>query len=377
MVRHDKVRKRWIVAVDLGRDPATGKRRRRWRTALDRESAKRIERELLQNRDAGAVIPSSRMTLAQFIDDIFLPGYCAVKVRARTLQGYESIIRAHIRPALGHIRLVDLTTDKSDKFYAGMLANGLSKRSVLHVHRLLHSILEQARRYKYIIANPVKDATLPTPDKAEIVAFEYDEVERFLQAAKNSRYYTLYLAALHTGMRRSELCGLKWSDVDLVTGVIAVRRVLYRIRGKGLVEAEPKTAKSNRLVPITAPLMKILSDHRAWLNFRMLNGLKRSVSDHDYVFPNSNLGPQDPDRVTRDFHRIVVENGLGRTTFHGLRHTFATLAKESGMATKDISDVLGHSTIATTADIYQHSKVWLQKEAMEKFSLKLNEGGKE
>jgi len=371
----NKKRQRYIVTLRQGRDPVTGKSKRFYKSVRTKEEAEALDHEVRGHKLQNIIIPSSKTTLKNYIEDSFLPGYCQIKVRERTRQGYESIINSHILPALGYMRLVDITTERIDRFYAGLLQAGLSKTTVHHIHAVLRLILDQARKNKYLIINPAIDASAPGIERAEIQSFDFDQAARFMEVAQDSFYFNLYRVAINTGMRRSELCGLKWSDIDFNLSRIAVRRVVYRIRGQGLVVAEPKTKKSNRLIPMTDELAGIFQEHKGWMNWRMMEGLHRPIQDDDFVFLNVALGPQDPDRVGRDFHRIVTENDLGSITLHGLRHTFATLARETGMDIKDISDILGHSTTATTTDIYQHSKVWLQKEALQDFSLKLNKGG--
>jgi len=370
-------RQRYIVTVRQGRDPGTGKPKRYFKSARTKEEAEMLDHEARGHKLKNVTIPSAKTRLRDYINESFIPGYCHLKVRPRTYQGYEVIINRHIIPAMGHFRLTDITTEQIDRFYAALLQAGLSRTTVHHIHAVLRLIFEQARKQKYVITNPAADASAPAIDRVEIQSFDFGQVTRFLEAARGSRYFTLYRVALNTGMRRSELCGLRWCDVNFEMGVIAVRRVAYRIRGKGLVVAEPKTRKSNRLIPMTDELAEILNTHKKWVNWKMLEGLHRPVSEEDHVFLNSNLGPQDPDRVSRDFHMIVKKHNLGDITLHGLRHTFATLSRQSGVDIKDISDILGHSTTATTSDIYQHSKVWLQKESLQDFSRKLNQGGSE
>lgn len=368
----DKKRKRYIVTMRQGRGKP-----RFWKSVRTLEEAEALDNELRGYKLKSQQVPPSKTRLTEYIENNFLPGYCQVKVRDRTRQGYESIINTHILPALGYMRLTDITTNIIDRFYAALLQTGLSKTTVHHVHTLLRLILDQARKHKYIIVNPAVDATAPGLQRAEIQCFDFDEVERFKEAAKGSRFYVLYQTALNTGMRRSELCGLRFCDISFDLGMIAVRRVVYRIKGKkGLKVDDPKTTKSRRFIPMTDELADILTTHKTLLNMQFKEDLHRPLNEDDYVFVNVNLGPQDPDKVSKDFHEIVEKNNFGSITFHGLRHTFATLARDEGVDIKDISDILGHSTVATTSDIYQKTKVWLQRKSLENFSRKLNQGAK-
>jgi len=354
-------RDRWNVSIDLPRQ--NGKRRRRWCTVGSKAEALQKERELLYQADQGIDVPSAKLTLKQYIAE-WLEGYCRVSIRPRTRQGYESICRVHIVPELGHIKLMDLRPNHIDRMYAHKLESGLSKQTVCHIHRTLFGILRHAQRSGVLIQNPATQVSPPRPSRYEVKIMSISQLHHFLDV--DHPFHVIFFTAAYTGMRRSELTGLQWRDVDLDGATLQVRRIVYRIKGEGLQQAEPKTPKSKREIAMPPQLCIVLRNHRQAVECEC-SILGIDINPTDYVFTKADGSPYDPDRISKEFNRIIKSLGWSGITFHSLRHSHATHLLESGVPLKLVSERLGHSTIATTGDIYLHPDARLHKDAAERY----------
>ena len=206
----------------------------------------------------------------------------------------------------------------------------------------------------------------PRPHKTEIRTLDPTGLYTLLEAAKDTPYYTLFLLAAHTGMRRSELLGLRWKDVDLDMATLSVTQVMHRLKGGRVVYDEPKTANSRRLVALTPASVLALRAHSERQEaHRALLGI--ALSEDSLVFSYPDGSPPVPDRVTWAFATLVRKLGLGHIRFHDLRHTHATLMLRQGVHPKIVSERLGHSTVSITLDTYSHVTPGLQEAAANGF----------
>lgn len=221
-----------------------------------------------------------------------------------------------------------------------------------------------AVRENLIPSNPADRARPPRDDRdREMVAWTADQTRAFLDRAGDDRLQALWLLAITTGMRRGELLGLKWSDVDLDGGRLSIRRALISVNYQ-IQESPPKTAKSRREISLDPGTVAAL---RAWRKIQSEEKLRwgPAWSDNDWVFTKESGEALHPDRVSKLFLRLVAQAGLRRIPFHSLRHGWATLALEAGVPAKVVQERLGHSTITTTLDIYSHMVKKLDEEAAE------------
>ena len=192
--------------------------------------------------------------------------------------------------------------------------------------------------------------------------WDVDTILRFLEATRAGRFGTLYRFATLTGMRRSEICGLKWDCVDLSKSSLSVVNTLQRIAGYGLVEGQPKTAKSRRFIALSPDTVDLMHGIRGRQIEQRLS-VGDAWRESGYVFTEVDGSPIVPDKVTQDFARVVKRSGLPYLSFHGLRHVHATLLLLAGTNPKIVSERLGHSNIAITMDIYSHVLPGLQEAA--------------
>lgn len=306
----------------------------------------------------GIVFDASTLTVGQWLDswlsDNLKPLVDAGKMAYSTHKRYAGIVRAHLKPALGHRKLKDLNRVEVRRFYASK-GETLSPRSVDYIHITLQKALSQAVKDDVIPRNVAAGerphSTRHThPDRINALARE--QARALLDAARGARNEALYVAALHTGLRQGELLGLKWSDIDLDAGKLSVRRSL-KIAEHGLDFGPPKNNASRRAVKLNKTVTAALRAHRARQNEERMAA--RVWSDADLVFPNRAGDPLNPANLyNRDYKPLLKRAGLEGFTFHALRHTFATALFADGVHPKRVQSLLGHSSITQTMDTYSH-----------------------
>ena len=327
-----------------------------------KREAERVLRERVGAVDAGAYIEKSDTKVSEFMDR-WLSTYVATNTSLKTQEGYRYFITTHINPLLGSIPLQRLTGSHVQQLYAVMLDKSLSAMTILHCHRILKGALSRAVQWGELIRNPADSATPPRPEKKELKTWDAETFQRFLHAARDSKFRDFYHLAALTGLRRSEICGLKWSDVDLDQGSLRVVRTLQRIEGMGLVEGQPKTARSRRTIALSPGATELLRSIRAQqAERRLVAGEVWKGNDH--VFTTLEGAPIGGSRVSIDFAKIVREHNLPHLTLHGLRHTAASLMIAGNVHARAIADILGHSSISITMDVYGHLLNDTQRDAV-------------
>ncbi len=290
----------------------------------------------------------------------WLDTYAATNTTAKTQQGYRQNLK--YADPLSAIPLQSLTAQQIQGIYASMTKKGLSNTTVVQLHRILHKALGTGVKWGLLTRNVADAATPPRIDRKELEMWDLETIHLFLDAAVGHRYQDFYHLALLTGMRRSELAGLQWASVDLVNGRLSVVKTLQRISGQGLVEGQPKTARSRRSIALSPDAVSRLHEIRG----RQI-GQQVEVGEiwqaTGFVFTQSDGRPIDPDSTTKDFTKLIKAVRLPHMTVHGLRHAHATMLLEEGVNPKVVSERLGHATIATTMDVYSHVLPGLQEQA--------------
>ncbi len=285
-------------------------------------------------------------------------------LRPRTLRRYEEYVRLHAIPELGRLPLSRLTPHHLQRLYAGRLDAGLSQTTVAHRHAVLHRARGQATRWGLTARNVADLVTPPRIVRHDMQALSPEQARAFLAAAREERLEALYAVALTTGMRQGELLALRWRDVDLEGGRLQVVATLQRTRD-GFTFAEPKTGHSRRQVGLTEAAIVSLREHRSKQAAEQL-WLGAAWEDKDLVFANEVGRPiEATNLLRRSFSPLLERAGLPRIRFHDLRHTAATLMLGRGVQPKIVSEMLGHSQIAVTLDLYSHVTPTMQKAATE------------
>lgn len=303
-----------------------------------------------QDQDNGVDLSAKRETVAQYLTR-WLKASVKPAVKTKTYEGYESIVRVRVVPRIGKRDLSKLTPLHLQELYADLATDGLAARSIRHTHAVLRRAFRQAVRWGLIARNPCDGATPPKAARTEPAVWTAEQAGAFLVATAQHPMHALYVLALSTGMRQGELLGLRWGDVDLAGGRLTVQRAVQRQRDGKLHFVAPKTAKSRRSIVLGSVAVAALTAQRDRLAF-VRKAAGERWAEQDLIFPNETGGPLDPSWQTAVFKQAVNAAGLPPIRFHDLRHTAATLLLTKGTHPKIVADLLGHTSIAITLDVY-------------------------
>ena len=341
---------RWTAAVDLGW--SSGRRRRKVvYGATRREVAGKLATLIRAHRE-GQLMADERTTFATFMDTWL----AAVRpsLRPGTWQRYEQYARLHSVPMLGHRPLSKIGPADLQLLYADRLAAGSSPTSVRHLHRFLHRVFDQAVRWGATSRNPVTLVDPPRVVRHEFRALTAAEARCLVTGLQGDRLAALYVLALTTGMRQGELLALRWADLDLPARRLAIRGSLHRDPGGGWTIREPKTDHSRRQVVLSPMAATAIQRHRLRQNAERLDA-GNLWEDNDLVFANHVGRPlSSQNLLQRHFHPLLERLSLPKIRFHDLRHTAATLLLSEGVHPKIVSEMLGHTEIGITMNLYSH-----------------------
>jgi len=364
---------KWEITIDIGREPTIGKRVRHFETVKGtKKDAQRRLAELQVSVEQGTYIKQTRqMTVAVWLKR-WLDGYAASNLALKTRESYEQELLNYVIPSLGGIRLGDLRSHHIQEYIAKALSEGrkrttggLSHRTVQYHYRILSKALDDAIRMGLIVVNPCKGVNSPKPAHTDIPAIGPDELSQLIAAMRESSYYLYYYTLLLTGLRRSELLALKWKDVDLELACMYVAHSLHRLGDGTIIIKEPKTSRGRRPVDLPLSLVSLLRQHRFEREVQRTI-LSRSLTEDDFVFFQPDGSPLNPSTVTHTFAKVAARAGMPHIRLHDLRHIHATMLLKVGIHPRVVQERLGHSSIATTLDIYSHTVPGLQKAAAER-----------
>ena len=361
----------WELTVDLGRD-SNGRRRRRYTNVKGTKSkAQRKLRELVSALDQGASLDQSEVSVGDFLSS-WLTSYADVNTGPRSAEGYRQKIRLHITPYIGDVRLTKLSPQHVQNLYSQLHDKGLSARSIIHCHRILKGALKRAMKWGLLGWNVCETVDPPKAVRKEMKAMTFEEVQLFLTAAAESPYRVFFFVSTYTGMRRSELLGLRWSSTDLERGTISIHETLQRITGQGLQVLPTKTASARRMIPIPKDVVTVLTGFRIKQQ-QDCETLGSAWKTSDLVFRHPDLRPFDPNTLSHAFSDVIKKAGMSGVRLHDLRHTHASLMLKKHVDPKTISARLGHSSVVITLDTYSHLLPGMQEEAIERFSQGMDE----
>lgn len=297
------------------------------------------------------------LTVEQFLDEWMETK--AMTLSSTTLAWYRYVIARHIAPELGRLRMSQLRPVHVQRLYASKLQQvpggpkPISRSTARCIHRVLHAALSSAVRLQVIERNPCDAVEVPTGGRPRPRYWRPEEAARFLNAARNDRLFALFHLALGTGLRRGELLGLRWTDVDLDRQSLTVSQVRVRA-GSEIVTKEPKTPGSHRSIALSPAVCDTLRRHKE-VQSRESALMQEAYEDHGLVFAAIDGRPLNPDYIgCQYFRRLISLARVPEINFHGLRHTHATLLALGGVPLKTVSARLGHSSVKITGDIYSH-----------------------
>jgi integrase len=318
-------------------------------------------RKAQQAHEQGTLVSASRQSVKDYLKHWL--GIHGPTIKASTWATYGYNLNANIIPTLGHIPLQKLTPDQIQKCYTGLAEEGLKASSIRFIHTILKSALADAIEWGKLARNPCSKVKLPRIEKHDIMPLTQEQTQVLLQYIRGHKLECLVSLALATGMRQGELLALHWHDIDFEQKVVQIRRTLSYIPKKGLSEEEPKTAKSRRSITLTAFAIDALKQHRTAQVEARLQSCAR-WQDKDLVFCNGQGGYIWHMNMETAFKRLLQEAGLPARRFHDLRHTAAVALIIKGVHPKVIQEILGHSSIVITMDIYGHVFPSMQRDAM-------------
>jgi integrase len=328
--------------------------KRRYVSGKTKEEARRNLRRARGEAERGLVFDADNLQVGEYLDR-WLSDSVNDTVKATTFERYEQIVRLHLKPALGRVKLKGLTPAHVRGLYREKLEAGSSARTVRYIHTTLHKALKQAVMDGLIPRNVTESVKPPQPSREEMHPLTPEQAKLLLEIAHKAtdRLEALYVLAIHTGLRQGELLGLKWDDVDLEDGFLQVRRTLT-ITKDGPVFTSPKTAGSRRSVKLTSKAIEALKRHLE----RQLGEIDRVGSlwiENGLIFASETGEPLNRHNlIRRSFKPLLKRAGLPQIRFHDLRHTCATLLLTRNVNPKIVSEMLGHSSIAITLDTYSH-----------------------
>ena len=303
-----------------------------------------------------------RMTLGEWLDK-WLDEYMLFTIKERTREGYRKMINNQIKPHLGNRQLAYLATADIQRFYNKIKKEGRLKPHPIHgnelantmvrkVHMVLHQALDVAVKERLIVRNPTNGTTIPKKIRTEKQVLNDEQLGIFLNAIKQEPYwYDFFYLEIMTGLRRGEICGLKWSDLNFTDGTLTVRRSVSKGSG-GIIIGETKTDAGMRKILLPRSVATLLQEKR-----------KQAVSE--WIFPHyaNPSEPLHPDTAYRKLKVLLSKANLPSIRFHDLRHTFATHAMQGGVDAKTLSGILGHTDASFTLDTYTHVTSDMQKNA--------------
>ena len=323
------------------------------RQYLSGKTQKEVEGKLTATRrlvSDGLPLASGRATVAEFMGE-WLEGREG-SLRPLTLLRYQGLIRRHVLPDIGHVRLARLQPQNLQKLYRAKLAAGLSSTTVHHLHTVLHGALRQAVRWGLVARNVADLVDPPRIARKEMSFLNTEQAGALIAAASGDRLEALFVLAVTAGLRQGELLALRWHDVDLERGVLAVTGTAQRVNGRFVI-SEPKSERSRRQVILSRRAVEAMTRHRAAQAAERLEA--EEWADLDLVFANTKGRFIESQNLNyRYFHPLLERAGLPWIRFHDLRHTAASLMLVRGVHPRVVADMLGHANASLVLERYSH-----------------------
>lgn len=369
----------WAAVITTGRDE-NGHQKRQFIYGKTRTE---VAEKLLKTQNdmkTGTYIKPTKATVGEWLDT-WLEQYKRNNLRPTTYSSYEQHIRVHIKPSIGHILLSDLTPEMVQKFYndkfkAGRYdgEGGLSSATVRKIHNILHDALNQAVLNNLVHRNSTEATKRPKLQQKEIKIFTVEEQKLFMNSLKDEDLGAAFLMDLSTGIRLGELLALKWKNVDLEQGIVWVRESVTRVRTHDpedvktkLITQAPKTKSGYREIPLPTVIIELLKKHKGKQESKN-HDLGTQYEDKGLVFCTENGNYIEPRNFMRKFYHLLYNAGLTRTNVHSLRHTFATRLFEANESAKTVQELMGHSDISHTLNIYTHVMPEVKRSAVQKLN---------
>jgi integrase len=356
----------WAIVIDVGRDPETGERRRRWhRFVGTKRRAQDEAARLITELKAGTAVEPTKLTVAAFLERWL--EHTKSQVAPRSIERYGEIAHEYLIPALGNVQLSKLQPLIISSAYDKIRSNrtkgrgDLSAQTILHCHRVLSAALRQAVRWRLLPYNPAADVKPPKVERRRVMTYSLTQTADLLEALRGSWMHVPALLAVSCGLRRGEIAALRWGSIDLDKGRLAVVQSAEQTRA-GVRYKEPKSGQM-RTVALSPTVVTELRAHRARQAESLLSLGVRLDAD-GFVVAQADGSSYDPDSISKEWRLRIIKSGLPRIRFHDLRHTHATHMLASGVHPKVASERLGHSRVGITLDLYSHVTEGMQADAV-------------
>jgi integrase len=356
----------YSIILDLGKDPATGKRQQKWHTfkGTKRQAQDECAR-LIASMKGGTYLEPSKTTVAEYLDHWLKD--VRSRVSPKTHERYAEICKKNIGPVVGSVPLTKLKPAQISAAYAEALVSGrldgtggLSPRTVHHMHRILKQALKQAVRWELIIRNPAEAVNPPKVEKTTMTTYDLPQTGQLIAAMREKRLFVPVLLAALLGMRRGEIAALRWKSVDLDKGQLAVIESVEQMNG--VVRLKPPKNGRSRTLALGETIISELRTHRLVQAQELLkNGVRQSGDQFVCSHPDGSL--MQPTWITHEWGDLIRKTDLPPYRFHDLRHAHATHLLGSGIHPKVTSERLGHSSIGITLDLYSHVMPGMQEDA--------------
>ncbi len=330
----------------------------------EKEAHEKLQQAVYEQKQ-GTLVTGPQQTLKQYFE-YWLENVHKPAVRAVTYVMHQNAIKNHIIPTLGHIKLRSLKPEHVEALYTRMLKEKYKPGTIHYVHAILSNALGHAVRRGLLAQNicaVVSSPRIPEPDRN---ALTVEQAHKLMEVVKGHRLEAMLLVAITTGMRKGELLALRWQDINFDGKYLYVHRTAHRLPGLGVVENEPKTKSSRRMINLPQLVLDALKQHSV-----SQDAMKQKAGSRwkslDLVFPNTVGGHQEQAYLRSTFLRLLKEAGLPPIRFHDLRHSAATILLSQGVNVKVVQEILGHSNVSMTLGVYGHVLPGMQGDAMNKW----------
>ncbi len=351
---------RWQAQISL-----EGGKRKTYYGKTKKEVREKL-RLAINEQKKGTLVTAPNQTLESYLT-YWLENVSRVRTRARTYEQYLSVLQVHLIPGLGKIELHKLTIQHVQSFYSRKHKEGLAPATIAGIHTVLHKALNDALRNDLVARNVSSLTSRPTVRRSEPQVLTVEQANKLLEVARGQRMEAFVILALTTAARIGELLGLHWDDLDFEHKSMSIRRSIGRVKGRGILEGETKAKSSRRTILLTDVAIDVLEEHRSKQNeLRLMAG--EDWIDKGLVFCRINGEFFAPETMRDWFKALLSDAGLPDMRVHDLRHSAATILLVRGVHPKVVQEMLGHSRISMTMDVYSHVLPSMQQPAIDKMN---------
>jgi integrase len=369
------IRKRgnaWSFTVDIGRDARTGKRKQKSQSGFKtKKEAQAALAELVNDVEKGNYHEPEKKKFKEFVLEYLEKTYIN-RVKPSTYETNYTIVTIHLIPYFGDVDINQIDQFLVHDFYNEKIKAGFSSHYIQDMHGVMRLLLRVAYKWKILKEDIASRLEPPKLKKKEMKVWSIEQVNTFLKFTKHSRYHPIFYLAAYTGMRKGEILGLTWDDIDFEDRSISVNKTLYRVKNENFLQ-EPKTASSIRKIYMDDDIIRLLKKQKVKQNLERLK-FGGAYKEHNMVFAQETGETVNPHGVNSLFARFIKQQGLPHIRFHDLRHTHATILLQMGYNPKIVAERLGHASVRTTLDVYSHVTEPMKKDLSEQFTSAMKSG---